>query len=190
MKLIVGLGNPGKEYRNTRHNVGFAAVEELCRSIDVCDISTSLCSKLKAKLAEGRMADEKVIIAKPQTFMNLSGESVQAILQYYKLTAADLMVIYDDFTIAPGMVRIRPEGGAGGHNGMKSIIKHLNTEQFIRIRIGIAPGNAWQGGDSDYVLGKFTADEKTTIDAVLQTTHAMMEVILSDGVQEAMNQFN
>lgn len=188
MRLIVGLGNPGKEYKNTRHNVGFSAVEAIGHHFGCEDISSK--DQFKARLAQGTIAGEKVLLAKPQTFMNLSGQAVQAIMSYYKIAPHDLIVIYDDFVIAPGKVRLRPSGSAGGHNGMESIITLLGTDQFIRIRIGIAPFNAWQKTDSNYVLGKLATQEKDLLDEVLKKMPTMIEVIIKEGIENAMQRFN
>ncbi|MBI5412029.1 aminoacyl-tRNA hydrolase [Candidatus Peregrinibacteria bacterium] len=188
MKLIVGLGNPGKEYKNTRHNVGFKAVEEVGRHFGMKDIG--LRDKLKATLAQGTVAGEKVILAKPQTFMNLSGEAVYAVMHYFKIQPRNLIVIYDDFVIAPGKVRIRPSGSAGGHNGMQSIMDILKTDEIVRIRIGIAPFNAWQGTHTDYVLGRLTPQENEMMETTFKKMPEIIETLLSEGLDEAMQRYN
>ncbi|MBR2968684.1 MAG: aminoacyl-tRNA hydrolase [Clostridia bacterium] len=136
MYLIVGLGNPGKKYDNTFHNSGFLAIDELADRLDVSFGKKITC---KAVLAEGFVGGEKVILAKPQTYMNLSGESVRELVAYYKLPLSNLMVFYDDYDLPLGALRIRPHGSAGTHNGMRSIVKELGSTEFARVRIGIKP---------------------------------------------------
>ncbi len=135
MKLIVGLGNPDKEYNNTFHNLGFAAVDKTAEKLGEI-FSTEKC---KARIAEARVGTEKILIAKPLTYMNLSGESVRALCSYYKISDKDLLVIYDDYDLKKGNIRIRENGSAGTHNGMRNIIKELASENFMRIRIGFHP---------------------------------------------------
>lgn len=153
MKFIVGLGNPTAQYAGTRHNIGFDAVTKLS---DVYRIEVKE-KKHKALCGKGIIAGEKVILVKPQTYMNASGESVHAVLDFYKAEPSDLLVLYDDVCLAPGQLRIRERGSAGGHNGIKSIIAQLGTEEFARIRIGV--GEKPEGWDlADYVLGRFPAE--------------------------------
>ena len=141
MKLIVGLGNPGKEYSGTRHNVGFAVIDELSNEYSI-DVSKG---KFKGVYGEGRINNERVILLKPLTYMNLSGESIKAVSDFYKIPVEDIIVIYDDISLPVGGLRIREKGSAGGHNGIKSIIAHLKTDEFPRIKVGV--GSKPEGGE-------------------------------------------
>lgn len=185
MKIIAGLGNPGKEYRATRHNIGFEAVDYIAYDLGIYIDER----KHKALLGKGIFAGEKVIFLKPQTYMNLSGESIRAALDYYKLTNEDLIVIYDDISLDVGEIRIRTKGSAGGHNGIKSIISHLGTDVFDRIKIGV--GDKPKGYDlADYVLGKFKENEvKNMKEAVINAKKAL-ELMLQNEEEKAMNLFN
>ena len=186
MYLIVGLGNPGKQYENTRHNMGFDTIDEL---VDRHRIPGSGIQH-KAMYGKGIIAGEKVILAKPLTYMNLSGDSVQAFLHYYKMDPeTELIVIYDDIDLDPGQIRIRKKGSAGGHNGMKSIISQIGTQNFYRIKVGV--GAKPQGWDlADYVLGRFSAKERDAVDDAVKEAADAVEVILSEGIESAMNRFN
>jgi len=186
MFLIVGLGNPGRQYEHTRHNAGFDVMDALAEKYNI-SISES---GHKALFGKGMIGGQKVILAKPQTFMNLSGESVAELLHYYKIDPEEeLIIIYDDIALAPGKLRVRAKGSAGGHNGIKNIIAHLGTQQFSRIRIGV--GEKPAGWDlADYVLGRFPAEEEPTIRTALEQTVKACETILTDSVEAAMNQFN
>ena len=186
MYIIAGLGNPSKEYKNTRHNIGFDVIDVIADKNKI-DVSTI---KHKALIGKGMIGSEKVILVKPQTYMNLSGESLIDVCQYYKIDVeSELIVIYDDIALDVGAIRVRKNGSAGGHNGMKSIIQHLSTENFMRIRMGV--GEKPKGYDlADYVLGHFTGQErelmaKGAIDAV-----NAVEIILSEGIDKAMNMYN
>lgn len=162
MKLIVGLGNPTKEYENTRHNIGFMAVDALGDKSGI-RIDTL---KHKALIGKGVIGGQKVILAKPVTYMNLSGEAVREISDYYKIPAEDILIIFDDISLDVGRMRIRKKGSAGGHNGIKSIIAHLGTTDFPRIKVGI--GAKKEGQDlADYVLGKFSKADRETLTTVL-----------------------
>ena len=186
MFLIVGLGNPGRQYEHTRHNAGFDVMDALAEKYNI-SISES---GHKALFGKGMIGGQKVILAKPQTFMNLSGESVAELLHYYKIDPEEeLIVIYDDINLAPGKLRIRPKGSAGGHNGIKNIIAHLGTQIFPRIRVGV--GEKPKGWDlADYVLGRFSKEEEPVIrEALDKTTKACCEIITED-VTSAMNKYN
>ena len=186
MDLIAGLGNPGKEYAGTRHNMGYSVITELAKRHD---ISASE-QRMKTLYGKGRIGSERVILAEPLTYMNLSGESVRSMCEYFKVDPfAELIVIYDDISLAPGQIRVRPGGSAGGHNGMKSIIKMLGGEQFMRIRVGI--GEKPKGWDlADYVLGRPSAEEQVLLaDAFVRAADAV-EMIISRGVDAAMNIYN
>lgn len=186
MYIIVGLGNFGKQYDNTRHNVGFAAIDKLAEqeNIDVLE------KKHKAVIGKGIVAGEKCILAKPTTFMNLSGECVRALLDYYKADeTTELIVISDDVSLAVGQLRIRKKGSAGGHNGLKNIIAHLGHDRFIRIRMGV--GEKPKGWDlADYVLGRFSGPEKETMDEAAERAADAIRMIISRDADAAMNEFN
>ncbi len=186
MFIIVGLGNPSPEYAGTRHNVGFEVVEILA---DRFDIATDYI-KHKAICGRGMIEGNKVLLARPQTFMNLSGESVRELTDYYKIdVSSELIVVYDDINLDPGRIRIRKSGSAGGHNGMKSIISRLGTEEFMRIRIGV--GDKPKGYDlADYVLGHFSKDEQELMDKSFIDAANAAVVIMNDGIDAAMNKYN
>ena len=185
MKIIIGLGNPTREYQATRHNIGFDAVTRICD-----DYNIRLDSKEhKALCGRGYIGGEKVILAQPQTFMNLSGESVRALVDYYKLTNEDIIVIYDDIHLGVGQLRVRKKGSAGGHNGIKNIIAHLGTQEFMRIRIGV--GEKPEEWDLvDYVLGHFPKEEEPMIREALLRASKACECTITDGIEAAMNRYN
>ncbi|MCM3570803.1 aminoacyl-tRNA hydrolase [Neobacillus mesonae] len=185
MKLIVGLGNPGKQYEHTRHNVGFDVVEELSTRLNI-PLSQS---KLKGLYGMGAVSGQKVLLLKPLTYMNLSGESVRAVMDYYKVEIEDLLVIYDDLDLPVGKIRLRQKGSPGGHNGIKSIVAHLGTQEFNRIRIGIDHPDT---GISvpDYVLGKFRADEQSFIEAAVKKSADACETWMDKPFLQVMNDFN
>lgn len=186
MYIIVGLGNPGREYENTRHNIGFDVIEVLAEQekIDVLE------KKHKAVIGKGYIQGEKVILAKPQTFMNLSGESVRQLVDYYKIDETDrLIVISDDVSLDPGMLRIRKKGSAGGHNGLKNIIAHLGHENFQRIKMGV--GEKPRNFDlADYVLGHFTDGERKLMNEAALKAADAVRLIMAEGIDIAMNQYN
>ena len=186
MYLIAGLGNPGRKYEATRHNMGFDAVDEL---IDRHGIVKSGV-KFDAMYGKGRIAMEPAVLLKPLLYMNLSGGPVRAMCDYYKADPEkDLIVIYDDISLSPGQIRIRKKGSAGGHNGMKDIIRHLGTQNFIRVRIGVGPKP--EGWDLvNHVLGRFSGEERKIIDQAVERAANAVEVILKEGADAAMNQFN
>lgn len=185
MFVIVGLGNPGKKYEKTRHNMGFLAIDKLAEQHDI------KINKLKHKalVGDGFISGRKALLVKPQTYMNLSGESVREIVDYYDVDLEELIVIYDDFDLETGAIRIRKKGSAGSHNGMKSIIGQLQSKDFPRIRIGI--GKSGGGAEwKDFVLGKTSKqDEKLIEDAVERTADAVA-CILEKGIDKAMNEYN
>ncbi len=185
MFLIVGLGNPGQKYKNTRHNVGFMAVDVLAKKLNI----TSTSNKFKAIIGQGRIGNEKVLLAQPLTFMNNSGESVRLIVDYYKIPLENIVIIYDDLDLPTVSIRIKEKGSAGGHNGLRSIIKMLGTQDIPRIRIGI---DSPQGRISviDYVLGHFNEEENRVIEESLGDINSIVEEIISKGYQSAMNRFN
>lgn len=186
MFLIVGLGNPGKQYENTRHNVGFDAIDVL---VDEYRIPSSG-KQHKAMYGKGVIEGQQVILAKPLTYMNLSGEAVRAMVDYYKIDPeTELLVIFDDISLAPGNIRIRKKGSAGGHNGIKSIITHLGTQNFQRIKVGV--GEKPKNWDlADYVLGAFSKDDRKLVDEALERTAKAAALIVQGEIDEAMNLYN
>lgn len=185
MYIIVGLGNPTSRYAGTRHNVGFEVIECLEKKYGI-DVNTK---KHKAMIGKGIIGTQKVLLVKPQTFMNLSGESVREIMDYYKAKESDLIVIYDDISLAVGQLRIRAKGSAGGHNGIKSIIQHIGTQEFWRIKVGVGEKPAHRDL-ADYVLGRFQGEEKEIMEEAFSDAADAVAVMLKDGIEAAMNQFN
>ena len=181
MYAIIGLGNPEKKYDKTRHNIGFDVIDELASQMGV-QVNTK---RHKALCGVGQIGSEKVILVKPQTYMNLSGESVRAVMDFYKLK--DIIVIADDISLPTGKIRIRAKGSAGGHNGLKSIIAHAGTDQFTRIKVGVG---ANQGDLVKHVLGKFSKGERKIVDDAVRNAASASEVIVMYDVQTAMNKFN
>ena len=185
MHLIVGLGNPTKQYEGTRHNVGFETIDRIAAENQIRVEE----KKHKALYGSGYIEGEKVILAKPQTFMNLSGESVRELSDYYKIPAENIIVIYDDISLDVGQLRIRKKGSAGGHNGMKNIISHLGTEVFPRIKVGV--GEKPKKYDlADYVLSRFSKEERAIMEEGYQKAVEAVEMILRGEMDEAMNKFN
>lgn len=186
MYIIVGLGNPTKQYEGTKHNVGFDAIDYLIEEHRIAQSGVNH----KAMFGKGMIAGQKVIVAKPLTYMNLSGESVRALVDYYKVDPQnELIVIYDDISLEPGQIRIRKKGSAGGHNGIKNIIQHLGSDQFLRIKVGV--GEKPKNWDlADYVLSPFSSEERKSVDEAIQNAAKAVEMMLQDDVDGAMNQFN
>lgn len=184
--LIVGLGNPGREYQNTRHNVGFRCAEAL---IKTHGLSFDAKKKSKAKTAEGLIAEKRVLIAKPQTYMNLSGTSVQGLATFYKIPPECILVIFDDLDLPSGTLRIRQKGGSGGHRGLTDIIQRLGTQNFPRIRFGIGrpPGKM---DPADYVLQPFDKAETLLIEQTIERAIKAVEIWLMEGIDIAMNRYN
>ncbi|KAA5545117.1 aminoacyl-tRNA hydrolase [Roseiconus nitratireducens] len=185
MKLIVGLGNPGRKYEQTRHNVGFMVASKVA----VLTGAGAAKVKFEGELAEGNVGGEKLAILCPGTFMNASGRSVRKAVEFFKLELCDVLVVCDDLNLAGGQLRVRPSGSAGGQNGIKDIIRHLGTESFPRLRVGIdRPPEGWSV--TDYVLGKFSKTEHETFETA--TSRAAQAAICwaTEGVGQAMNQFN
>ena len=184
MYAIIGLGNPEKKYDKTRHNIGFDVIDELASQMGV-QVNTK---RHKALCGVGQIGSEKVILVKPQTYMNLSGESVRAVMDFYKLDPTkDIIVIADDISLPTGKIRIRAKGSAGGHNGLKSIIAHAGTDQFTRIKVGVG---ANQGDLVKHVLGKFSKGERKIVDDAVRNAASASEVIVMYDVQTAMDKFN
>lgn len=186
MFIIAGLGNPGRQYENTRHNAGFMAIDALADKYGI-SIDTK---KHKALIGKGVIGGQKVILAKPQTYMNLSGESIRQLVDYYKVDEKNqLLIIYDDISLEVGALRIRKKGSAGGHNGIKSILAHLGHDVFGRIKVGV--GEKPKGWDlADYVLGAFPKTERQLIDESMPKICHAVEIILEEGPDEAMNRIH
>ncbi len=186
MYLIAGLGNPGKEYVGTRHNVGFEVADAICAKYDI-KLNKE---KFRACFGDGRIAGEKVIIVKPQTYMNLSGEAIRALADWYKIDDDNIIIIYDDVSLPIGKLRIREKGSAGGHNGIKNIIYQLESDVFPRIKIGVGAPEHKEYDMKDYVLGRFSkAEVEILIKAAINATLAVEEII-RNGAKEAMNKYN
>lgn len=185
MKLVVGLGNPGRKYNGTRHNVGFDVLACLAQRYDVGRPK----AKFNAEVAETNIRNEKAILLSPLTYMNLSGQSVQAAVDFYKLPLTELLVICDDINLDVARLRFRPGGSAGGQNGLKDIIRRIGTQTFSRLRIGVGrPPPNWDA--ADFVLGKFSKEVLPTIEIGIQRAADAVEVWIEHGTQTAMNQFN
>ncbi|MEW5748984.1 MAG: aminoacyl-tRNA hydrolase [Candidatus Thermoplasmatota archaeon] len=190
MKVIVGLGNPGREYSLSRHNIGFRCVNHFARLHGI-EVKRR---RARAMVGEGIVAGAPVVLAKPQTFMNLSGESVRLLLEQYDLEPEDMVVVYDDLDLPLGRVRIRPRGGGGGHHGMESIIGAIGSRDFPRIRVGIGrPGDEEAGASVDvvgYVLGPFYPDEGPAVEQAIARVSEALHAILAEGLEKAMNRSN
>lgn len=186
MYIIVGLGNPGREYENTRHNVGFCVLDELAEKENISVLE----KKHRAVIGKGIISGEKCILAKPLTYMNLSGESVRQLIDYYKVDEkSELIVISDDISLEPGQIRIRKKGSAGGHNGLKNIIANLGHDTFIRVKMGVgAKPSGWDL--ADYVLGRFSSKDREAVDEASKRAADAIGVIIAEGPDAAMNQFN
>ena len=186
MYIIAGLGNPTKEYNNTRHNIGFDVIDEIAEAIGISVTE----KKHKAFLGKGIINGEKVILAKPQTYMNLSGESIRELVDYYKVDEkSQLIVIYDDISLDVGQLRIRKKGSAGGHNGIKSIISHLGHDTFLRIKMGV--GEKPKGYDlADYVLGHFKKEERVIMNDSCRAAFKAVSLMVEDETDKAMNLYN
>lgn len=184
MYIIAGLGNPGKKYENTRHNMGFIAIDLLAQKYDIKVNKI----RFKALTGEGRIAGQKVLLVKPQTYMNLSGESIRMALDYYKEPTENLIVIYDDIDIPTGSIRIRKKGSAGTHNGMRSILYQIQSEDFPRIRVGIGSGK--KDDLVSYVIGGVTKSEKELLKDSLTKAADAAACIVEKGIEKAMNEYN
>ncbi|MSQ95346.1 MAG: aminoacyl-tRNA hydrolase [Gemmataceae bacterium] len=185
MKLVVGLGNPGKKYDGTRHNVGFAVVDVLALS----PIVDSFQSRFDADLAEWHHAGEKILLMKPQTFMNLSGRAVREVVDFYQLELTDLLVVCDDMALPLGKLRFRARGTHGGHNGLRDIQQHLGTTEYSRLRLGVDVPDE-QKDTVDHVLGKFKPSEKPAIKDAITLAAQGVATWIGQGIQTCMNQYN
>lgn len=186
MFIIVGLGNPGREYENTRHNIGFRVIETLAEQEHIPVLE----KKHRALIGKGYIGGQKVILAKPLTYMNLSGECVKELVDYYKIDEKEeLFIISDDISLAPGQLRLRKKGSAGGHNGLKNIIARLGHEEFKRLKMGV--GEKPEGWDLvDHVLGHFSKEDSKEIEKAVTEAADAVRMVLNDGIEAAMNHFN
>lgn len=185
MYLIAGLGNPTKEYDKTRHNVGFSVIDVLADKYGI-DVSER---KHRAYCGKGVIEGQKVLLVKPQTFMNLSGESLRAAVDYYKIAPEEIIVIYDDISLEPGQLRIRLKGSAGGHNGIKNIIAQLGTQEFPRIKVGVG-AKPPRMDLADYVLSRFSRGEQAQMDDAFKEAADAAVMMMTDGAERAMNHYN
>lgn len=181
MKLVIGLGNPGKEYEKTRHNIGFMCVDNYVDNILWKE-------KFNALYQEKILNNEKVLFIKPLTYMNLSGQAVRSFVDYFKVEAADILVIQDDLDLSVGQIRLKTNSSAGGHNGIKSIINELGTDNFARLKIGISHNNKYD--TKDYVLGKFSDEENKLIQEAVNSSKEIIDYFLENGIEKSMNRFN
>ena len=186
MKLVIGLGNPGSQYERTRHNVGFRVVDKLAAKLGWKWTGR----RSRAVLASGTIGSEKVVLVKPLTFMNLSGEAVAELARWYNVSPEDILVVYDELDLPVGKVRLRPRGSAAGHNGMESIIRYLHTNQFPRLRVGIGhPTNSRMDG-ADHVLSAPKSDERILLDAGEDRAVEAVQMVIAEGVEKTMNVVN
>lgn len=183
MYIIAGLGNPGSKYENTRHNMGFKAIDAMASEFGI-DVNRA---KFKGLIGEGRIGSEKVILLKPQTYMNLSGQSVREIMNFYKIPEENLIVIYDDFDLPFGSIRVRKSGGPGTHNGMKSVVQELGSRKFPRVRVGIGSSD---GSTIQFVIGKVGKDEQQILNEAAEAAASAAADIIRIGIENAMNIHN
>ena len=183
MYIIAGLGNPGSKYENTRHNMGFKAIDAMASEFGI-DVNRA---KFKGLIGEGRIGSEKVILLKPQTYMNLSGQSVREIMNFYKIPEEILIVIYDDFDLPIGSIRVRKSGGPGTHNGMKSVVQELGSRKFPRVRVGIGSSD---GSTIQFVIGKVGKDEQQILNEAAEAAASAAADIIRIGIENAMNIHN
>lgn len=183
MYIIAGLGNPGSKYENTRHNMGFKAIDAMASEFGI-DVNRA---KFKGLIGEGRIGSEKVILLKPQTYMNLSGQSVREIMNFYKIPEENLIVIYDDFDLPIGSIRVRKSGGPGTHNGMKSVVQELGSRKFPRVRVGIGSSD---GSTIQFVIGKVGKDEQQILNEAAEAAASAATDIIRIGIENAMNTHN
>ena len=187
MKLIVGLGNPGREYRDTRHNVGFMVVEEFARRYALS--WAQALSQVPEAFVAKRYGTDPVLLAKPLTFMNLSGDAVAALARYYDVPAAELLIVVDEIALPFGRLRARARGSAGGHNGLKSVIERLGTTEFPRLRLGVGRGDA-RRDLADHVLSKFERGERAELESFITRAADAVEMFVAEGIGKVMNTYN
>jgi PTH1 family peptidyl-tRNA hydrolase len=191
MLLVVGLGNPGEEYAATPHNLGFLVVDALAARHSI-RVTRKECQALVGQGligAQGTIGDKPVILAKPQTYMNLSGVAVKSLVQKFEIPISDLLLVYDELDLPWGGMRIRPGGSAAGHNGAKDVIAKLGTQQIARLRLGVHPGHPLSSG-ADYLLSRFTRQQNETLDSFIGTAADAVESIIAEGVEKSMARFN
>ena len=184
--LIAGLGNPGPKYEGTRHNAGFRALDAVAKEFGI-EVQKR---KFQGLIGQGEIAGKRCLLLKPQTFMNLSGESVEAACQYYKIPYDKVIILFDDISLEPGQLRIRRKGTHGGHNGVRSIIECTGSEEFPRVKLGVGKKPHPDYDMADWVLGKFTGEDKKTVDTAVQRAADAVECYIRDGADRAMNRFN
>jgi len=185
---VVGLGNPGLKYEFTRHNIGFRIVDSLARNIE---IEFKKAKSYYSLISRGMISNHKVILIKPQTFMNLSGRAVSKVVSYYKIPLQDLLIVYDDLNLELGQIRIRKKGSAGGHKGIESIMQYLNSEEIPRLRIGIGnPSVNFNFNCVSYVLSNFNNDKKDKIGEVIKLSTEAIKIVIEDGFEKAMRKYN
>ena len=187
MNVIAGLGNPGAEYANTPHSIGFEVADAVVRSMGA---SWKSSPAYKGDLASGMLGGKKVMVVKPMTFMNLSGDSVAPVVKYHNSKPCELIVVSDDIDLPVGKIRIRLGGSAGGHNGLRSVIERLGTQDFVRVRLGVGRDPADRSAVVSHVLGKFDARLRATVDAVVEKAVEAVECLVENGLQIAMNRYN
>ena len=187
MKVIAGLGNPGAEYANTPHSIGFEVVDAVARGIGA---SWKGSSSFKGELATGLLGGVKVLLVKPQTYMNLSGECVSPVLKYHNATINDLLVVSDDIDLPVGRLRIRKGGSAGGHNGLKSVIERTGSSDFVRLRVGVGRDPQSRSNVIGHVLGKFSPEDRQAMDEVVATAAEAVGAIENENLETAMNRYN
>lgn len=188
MKIVVGLGNPGLKYEFNRHNIGFRIVDSLARNIE---IEFKKVKSYYSLISRGMINNHKVMLVKPQTFMNLSGRAVSKVVSYYKIPLQGLLIVYDDLNLELGQVRIRKKGSAGGHKGIESIMQYLNSEEIPRLRIGIGnPSVNFNFNCMSYVLSNYNNNEKEKIEEVIQLSTEAIKTVIEDGFEKAMRKYN
>lgn len=187
MKMITGLGNPGREYEKTPHNVGFVAVDSICRSLKG---NWRIEPRFKADVAKISDNGTPLLLVKPLTYMNASGEAIGQLMHYYRMEPSDIVVISDDVNLSPGRIRVRTEGGAGGHNGLSSIIKHVGTQAFARIRIGVGQSRSGSGDLVGHVLGRIAQENEASVSAATETAAEAALCVIRENTETAMNRYN
>ena len=184
--LLIGLGNPGVQYENTRHNAGFMVIDAFCEKHSIILNK----NKYKALYGDAVVSGKRILVLKPQTFMNLSGEAVSAVVNFYKIPLSSILVVSDDISLAPGKMRIRTKGSAGGQKGLNSIIEHLSTNEFARIKMGVGDRPDRESDITNWVLGRMSAEDRELFDKAKENAVKAIETILKDGVDSAMNRYN
>jgi len=188
MKLIIGLGNPGAQYEKTWHNLGFMAVEKFRQELEFAPFKPA--KKLRAEISLGNLGREKIILARPQTYMNNSGQAAAALAKYYKIPLKDIIVLHDDVDLPLGKIRIAADSSSGGHNGVKSLIEHLGIKDFVRLKIGCRTKKTGIVGTLDYVLEKIAKADSQAVNDILDKSSQAMQTLIRDGAAPAMNKFN